>query len=138
MPYFCRFIPILTLNFCYCYLNRSFYFSCGQEWNFNYWKMKICINSEIKNIHPPTNYTVLNVSQPFHTVSFDWFLSSLEWILNLEFWSLKLFIFFQKWLWNIRSRLNSSKIWVFESVLRYVPSKLKLFVQKMMILIKYI
>ena len=34
--------------------------------------------------------------KPVHTVSFDWFLSGLEWILNLEFCSLKLLIFYQK------------------------------------------
>ena len=37
-----------------------------------------------------------------HTVSFDWFLSGLEWILNLEFCLLKLSIFYQKLLWNMR------------------------------------
>ena len=73
-----------------------------------------------------------------HTVSFDWFLSGLEWILNLEFCWLKLLIVYQKWLWNIRSRLNSSTFWVFEPVFRYVWSKLKLFAQKMKILNKYI
>ena len=54
-----------------------------------------------------------------HTVSFDWFLSGLELILNLEFCFLKLFIFYQKLLWNIRSRLNSSTFWVFEPVFTY-------------------
>ena len=48
-----------------------------------------------------------------HTVSFDWFLSGLEWILHLEFSLLKLLMFYQKLLWNIRSRLNSSTFWVF-------------------------
>ena len=72
------------------------------------------------------------------TVSFDWFLSGLEWILNLEFCLLKLLIFYQKLLWNIRSRLNSSTFWVFEPVFRYVWLKLKLFEQKMKILIKHI
>ena len=70
-----------------------------------------------------------------HTVSVDWFLSSLEWILNLElcykfFWNLP------KLLRNIRSRLNSSPFWVFRPVFRYVWLKLKLFAQKMKILIK--
>ena len=51
---------------------------------------------------------------PIHTVSFDWFLSGLEWILNL----LKLLTFYQKLLWNIRSRPNSSTFWVFEPVFR--------------------
>ena len=73
-----------------------------------------------------------------HTVSFDWFLSHLEWILNMEFCLLKLLIFYQKLLWNIRSRLNSSTFWVFRPVLRYVWSKLKLCAQKMKILIKHI
>ena len=73
-----------------------------------------------------------------HTVSFDWFLSGLEWILNLEFCLLKLLIFYQKLLWIIRSRLNSSTFWVFRPVFRYVWSKLKLCAQKMKILIKYI
>ena len=36
----------------------------------------------------------------------------------------------QKWLWNIRSRLNFSTFWVFEPVFRYVWSKLRLFEQK--------
>ena len=61
-----------------------------------------------------------------HTVSFDWFLSVLEWILNLEFCLLKLLIFYQKLLWNIISRLKSSTFWVFRPVFRYVWSKLKL------------
>ena len=73
-----------------------------------------------------------------HTESFDGFLSGLEWIFNLEFCLLKLLIFYQKLSWNIRSRLNTSTFWVFEPVFRYVWSKLKLFAQKMKILIKYI
>ena len=71
-----------------------------------------------------------------HTVNFDWFLSGLEWILNVAFCLLKLLIFYQKLLWNIRSRLNSSIFWVFRPVFWYVWSKLKLFPQKMKILIK--
>ena len=58
-----------------------------------------------------------------HTVSFDWFLSGLMWSLNLEFCLLKLLIFYQKLLWNIRSRLNSSTFWVVEPVFKYVWSK---------------
>ena len=73
-----------------------------------------------------------------HTVSFDWFLSGLEWILNLEFCLLKLLIFYQKSLWNIRSRLNSSKFWVFESVFKKFWSKSSFFVHKASILIKHI
>ena len=76
--------------------------------------------------------------QTVHTVSFDWFLSGLEWILNMNFCLLKLLIFYQKLLWNIRSRLNSSTFWIFRPVFRYVWSKLKLFAQKMKILIKHI
>ena len=60
-----------------------------------------------------------------HTVSFDWFLSGLEWIHIFEFCLIKLLIFYQKSLWNIRSRLNSSTFWVFEPVFRYVWSKLR-------------
>ena len=59
------------------------------------------------------------------------------WIINLEFCVLNFFIFYQKLLWNIRSRLNSSTFWVFRPVFRYVWSKLKLFAQKMKILIKH-
>ena len=77
-------------------------------------------------------------SSTLHTFSFDWFLSGLEWILNLGFCLLKRLIFYQKLLWNIRLRLNSSTFWVFEPVFRYVWSKLKLFAQKMKIFIKYI
>ena len=73
-----------------------------------------------------------------HTVSFDWFLSGLERILNLEFCLIKLLIFYQKLSWNIRSRLNSSTFWVFEPVFRYVWSKSSFFVQKASVLIKYI
>ena len=65
-----------------------------------------------------------------HTVSFDRFLSDLVWILNLEFCLQKLFIFYQKLVWNIRSRLNFSTFWVFEPIFRYVWSKLKLFAQE--------
>ena len=66
---------------------------------------------------------------PVHNVSFDWFLSSLEWILNFEICLLKVLIFYQKLLWNIRSSLNSSSFWVFEHLFRYIWSKLELFVQ---------
>ena len=65
-------------------------------------------------------------SLTMHTVSFDWFLFGLEWILNLEFCLQKLLIFYQKLVWNIRSRLNFSTFWVFRPVFRYVGSKLKL------------
>jgi hypothetical protein len=56
-------------------------------------------------------------SDPIHTVCFDWFLSGLEWIVNLY---LKLLIFYQKLLWSIRSRLNSSTFWVFRPLFRYL------------------
>ena len=58
-----------------------------------------------------------------HIFSFDWFLSGLEWILNLEFYLLKCLIFYRKLLRNIRSRLNSSTFWVFRPIFRYVWSK---------------
>ena len=69
-----------------------------------------------------TNYECLFFLQ-LHSVSFHWFLSGLEWILKFEFCLLKLLIFYQKLLWNIRSRLNPSTFWVFESVFEYVGSK---------------
>ncbi len=50
-----------------------------------------------------------------HAVSFDWFLSGLEW-MNLEFRLLQILLFYQKLLWNIRSRINS---WFFEPVFEY-------------------
>ena len=62
-----------------------------------------------------------------HTVSFYWFLSGLEWILNLEFCLVKLLLFYQKLLWNTRSRLNSSTFWVFEPLFKYVWSKSSFF-----------
>ena len=65
------------------------------------------------------------IYKPVHTVSFDWLESGLEWIL-LEFCLLKHLIFYQKLLWNIRSRLNSSTFCVFRSIFSYVWSKLKL------------
>ena len=68
-----------------------------------------------------------------------WLISvQFKWILNLEFCLQKLLIFYQKILWNMRSRLNSSTFWVFRPVFRYVCSKMKLFVQRMKILIKHI
>ena len=63
----------------------------------------------------PCSHNSFTVVKLFHTVSFDWFLSSLEWIINLEFH----LIFYQKSLWNIRSRFNFSTLWVFESVFRF-------------------
>ena len=61
---------------------------------------------------------------PAHTVSFDWFLSGLEWIINLEFCSLKLMLFYQKLLWNVRSRLNFS---TFEFLSLYLDIKVFIF-----------
>ena len=63
-----------------------------------------------------------------HTVSFDWFLSSFEWILHLEFCLLKLLIFYQKLLWKIRSRLNSSTFWVLIKI-EALSTKMKIFDQ---------
>ena len=75
---------------------------------------------------------IVKWNSALHTVSFDRFLSGLEWILNLEFCLLKLLIFYQKLLWNIRS------IWVFEPVFKYVWSKSSFFMHKASILIKHI
>ena len=72
-----------------------------------------------------------------HTVSFDWSLSGLEWIINLEFCLLKLLIFYQKLLWNIRSRLNSSTFWGFEPFFKYVWLTSSFFVHKTSILINH-
>ena len=71
------------------------------------------VSSARARLKPATSSTVeILASQPsiqaLHTVSSDWFLSSLESILICKFCLLKLLIFFQKLLWNIRSRLNSS------------------------------
>ena len=52
----------------------------------------------------------LGFCKTMHTVSFDWFLSGLEWILNLEFCLPKLLIFYQKLLWKIRSKLNRLRL----------------------------
>ena len=38
----------------------------------------------------------------FHTVSFDWFLSGLEWNIKLECCPIKLLILYQKLLWDIK------------------------------------
>ena len=57
-----------------------------------------------------------NRGNTVNTVIFHWFLFGLEWILNLAFCLLKLLIFYHKLLWNIRSRMNSSRFWVFEPV----------------------
>ena len=43
----------------------------------------------------------LDYRHPMHSVSFDWFPSGLEWILNLEFCLLTCLIFYQKSFWNI-------------------------------------
>ena len=51
---------------------------------------------------------------------------------------LKFLTFYQKILWNIWSRLNSSTFRVFEPVFRYVSSKSSFFVQKASILTKHI
>ena len=67
---------------------------------------------------PMISQNVPQNASTLHTVSFDWFLSGLEWILNLEFCLLKLLIVYQKLLWDNRSRLNSSTFWVFRPVFR--------------------
>ena len=67
---------------------------------------------------------------PLRTVSFDWFLSGLEWILNLEFCLIKLLIFYQKLLWNIRPRFNFSTFWVLEPVFKICLIKIKAFCTK--------
>ena len=66
----------------------------------------------------PITLTRVFTFSPLHIVSFDWFLSSLEGILDFEFCLLIFLIFYQKLLWNIRSRLNCSTFWVFESVFK--------------------
>ena len=63
-------------------------------------------------------------ARTIHTVSFDWFLSGLEWIIKFEFCLQNFLIFYQKLLENIRSRLNFSTFWVFEPVFGYIWSKL--------------
>ena len=98
-----------------------------------WWSDDPCLKRQIKKIRPKIPFF-----DPLHTVSFDWILSGLEWIINLEFCLLKLLIFYQKLLWNIRSRLNSSIFWVFEPVFKYVWSKSSFFVHKASILIKHI
>ena len=93
------------------------------------WKWLLQMHSGCKG-HEKKYMLLTNFMHNAHTVSFDWVLSGLEWILNLEVFLLKLLTFYQKLLWNIRSRLNSSTFWVFRPVFRYVWSKLKLFAQK--------
>ena len=48
-----------------------------------------------------------------HTVRFNWFLSGLEWILNLDFCLDFFLIFYKKLLRNVRYRLSYSSFWVF-------------------------
>ena len=69
-----------------------------------YFKVKIFHCALLANLSPNCQENDQN-QHAMHTVSFYWFLSSLEWIINLEFCLLKLLIFYQKLLWNIRSRL---------------------------------
>ena len=63
------------------------------------------------------SWTSFHTAESLHTVSFGWILSGSEWNLNLKFCLLKLLIFYQKFLWNIRSRLKFSTFWVSEPVL---------------------
>ena len=101
-------------------------------------KERITYTRESPKTDPDLIKLLLPTNKRVHTVSFDWFLSGLEWILNMEFCLLKLLIFYQKLLWNIRSRLNSSTFLVFEPVFKYVWSKSSFFVHKASILIKHI
>ena len=73
----------------------------------------------------------LSFITPSHTVSFDWFLSGLEWILKFEFCLLKLLIFYQKLLWNIRSRLNYSTFWVLSLYLHMLDQNLHFLCKKL-------
>ena len=66
------------------------------------WKNRIChhkFKSDTKNNgmtkrRKDTQKKLLDFpNKTLHTISFDWFLSGLEWILNLEFCLLKLLIF---------------------------------------------
>ena len=78
-----------------------------------------CVQHSMKQKMRPTAKAVGSrlLERPLmHTVSFNWFLSGLWWIISLQFCLLKLLIFYQKLLYNIRSRLNFSTFWVFESV----------------------
>ena len=126
-------VGFITMNFCIFmrYFGTSIF--CR-----NLIKSKEKIPWKLSNMLRYSEIILLSLLSTLHTVSFDWFLSSLEWILSFEFCLLKLLIFYQKLLRNIRSRLNSSTFWVFEPVFRYVWSKLKLCAQKMKILIKHI
>jgi len=67
----------------------------------------------------------LFLSNPLHNVSFDWFLSGLEWIFNLELRLLKLLIFYQKLLWIIRSRSEFLSLYlnIFDQNLRFFAHK---------------
>ena len=57
-----------------------------------YFKVKIFHCALLANLSPNCQENDQN-QHAMHTVSFDWFLSSLEWIINLEFYLLKLLIF---------------------------------------------
>ena len=97
------------------YLIRHYFFQKDMSmFDFDYSsKFSVCLELLYWWFHQERSKT-RPANQPAHTVSFDQFLSGLEWILNLEFSLLKLLIFYQKLLWNIRSRLNSSTFWVFK------------------------
>ena len=71
-----------------------------------------------------------NKAKGMHTVSVNWFLYGLEWILNLEFRLLKLLIFYQKLVWNMRSRLSISTFWVFEPCIQACLTKIFIFCAK--------
>ena len=75
------------------------------------WLLSTCLSTFRKPLTPlivTKNRKCNKFIWPMHSVSFDWLLYSLDWNLNLVFCLLKLMIFHQKLLWNIRSRLNSS------------------------------
>ena len=90
------------------------------------WEIYSNTSCLIRKCIPRQIWVLPSLFGTMHTESFDWFMSGLEWIINLEFCLLKLLTFYQKLLWNIRCRLNSSTLWVFRPVFRYAWSKLSL------------
>ena len=86
------------------------------SWHFSKFGIRESGYSHRKFLSPVLKYLYDSIRKflggPLHTESFDWFLSSFERILNLQFCLLKLLKFCQKLLWSIRSRLNSSTFWV--------------------------
>ena len=105
---------IMLMQPCLIYSVRLLDSFSGNLLNFRWHQMEIFLSTNCK----------AGQETQLPTESFDWFLSGIEWILNLDFHLLKLLTFYQKLLWNIRSRLNSSTFWIFRPVFRYVWSKL--------------